>query len=132
MFDACAPLAVAAPEATAEQLASIDDAIAMWNGDGVAGLSRADTGAITIEFRDAADAFHGFYDAPNATVYINVRLTDSGERAIVVAHELGHAYALVHISPEDHPSVMNPGNLTVVPNASDTAALQALWGPCPR
>jgi len=130
VFDACAPLAVAAPAADADQIASIGGAVAMWNARGVTGLARADAGAVTIEFRDAADAFYGFYDAPNATVYINLRLTDPAERAITIAHEIGHAYALVHISLDERASVMNPGNLTVAPNDGDTTALAALWGAC--
>jgi predicted Zn-dependent protease len=48
----------------------------------------------------------------------------------VIAHELGHAFGLVHVSPDTRPSVMNPGNTTVAPNDGDRAALEALWGTC--
>ncbi len=130
-FDPCEPVAVASAGASAEQLASIDDAIALWHADGVTMLSRGDAAQISIVFRDAPDAMYGYYDAPNATVYINTRIVDPAERAITIAHELGHAYSLVHIPVATRASVMNPGNLTVTPNAGDEAALVTAWGACP-
>ncbi len=130
-FDPCEPVAVASPAASADQLASIDDAIALWRADGVTGVTRADAAQLAIVFRDAPDALYGYYDAPTATIYVNTRVTDPGERAVTIAHELGHAFALVHIAPATRLSVMNPGNLTVAPNDGDEAALVTAWGACP-
>ncbi len=132
-FDPCEPVVVAADGATDAQRASITAAIAMWHADGVPGLALGDASSaqIPILFRDAMPAMYGFYDAPNATVYINLAITDDNERAITIAHELGHALALVHVPPSTRESVMNPGNLTIAPNASDTAALAQTWGSCP-
>ena len=127
-FDPCEPVAVAAPGASDEQLAGIDAAIALWQ---LPAVTRADTGDVTIVFRDAPDAMYGYYDAPAATIYVNTRVTDAGARAITIAHELGHAFSLVHIAPDARISVMNPGNLTVAPNAGDEAELVAAWGACP-
>lgn len=129
-FDPCANTAVSAPRASTDQLASIDDAIAMWRADGVSGLGRGETAEITVDFRDAADSIYGFYDVTTATVYVNTRLADPAQRAITIAHELGHALGLVHISAEARISVMNPGNLTTEPTQSDSLALQSLWGAC--
>jgi hypothetical protein len=132
-FDSCAPLTVGTTAATDEQNASIDDAIAMWKARGVTGLSRDTTaGAAPVEivFRDAGPADYGMYDDTTATIYVNVRVTDRTERAITVAHEIGHAFALVHVIPGQRASVMNPGNLTVEPNDGDRAALDELWGSC--
>ncbi len=130
-FDPCEPVTVASPGANAEQLASIDDAIALWRADGVTTVSRADAADVSIVFRDAPAAMYGFYDSPHATVYVNTRIVEPGERAITIAHELGHAFALVHIAADTRASVMNPGNLTIAPNAGDEAALVAAWGACP-
>jgi hypothetical protein len=122
---------VAAPAATADQLASVDDALALWKANGVAGLTRGEASAVTIEFREAADAIYGFYDDTTATLYVNVRIADPQARAITIAHELGHALGLVHVPADARLSVMNPGNLTTAPNPADAAALVALWGACP-
>lgn len=130
MFDACDPTVVAATNATDDQLASIDDAIAMWRARGVGGLIRGDSPGVAIVFRDAAESMYGFYDDTTATVYVNVRLADRSQRAITVAHELGHALGLMHVAPDTRASVMNPGNLTITPNVGDTAALSSMWGPC--
>ncbi|HEY5949139.1 MAG TPA: matrixin family metalloprotease, partial [Kofleriaceae bacterium] len=59
--------------------------------------------------------------------YINETLAHA-QLPIVVAHELGHAFGLVHVS--DRPSLMNPGNVTTPPNESDRQALAGLWGTC--
>lgn len=129
-FDPCQPTAITATGATADQLASIDDAIAMWQAERVS-LVRSDTGPIAIEFRDASATIYGFYDDATAMIYINNDLADRSPRAIAVAHELGHALGLVHVPPATRASVMNPGNLAIAPDDGDAAALAAVWGDCP-
>jgi hypothetical protein len=127
-FDPCDHPTVAIPTGTVEQLASLDEALGLWHAVGIAGFSRDDDApAVTLEFRDAADPFYGVYDDTTATVYVNLRL-DAPERAIVIAHELGHALGLFHI--DDRESVMHSGNLTTIPNAADAQALVDLWGAC--
>lgn len=129
VFDPCSPVAVAAPGASDDQLASIDSGLALWRAQGT-GLVRGDPPEITIAFRDAAAAIYGFYDDTTATVYVNIHLADDAQRAITVAHELGHALGLVHIAPAIRASVMNPGNLTIEPNDGDRVALARRWGSC--
>ncbi len=131
-FDPCDRTVVAATSATDDQRASIDDAIAMWHARGVVGLVIGDQPAVTIAFRDAADAVYGFYDATTATVYVNLRLEDRTQRAITVAHELGHALSLDHVAAKVRTSVMNIGNVAVPPTDEDAAELAALWGACPH
>ncbi|MBX3160436.1 MAG: ImmA/IrrE family metallo-endopeptidase [Deltaproteobacteria bacterium] len=133
VFDPCDRPTVALPEGTADQVASLDEALARWRDAGVDGPARDDAApapSVTVVFRDGAAANFGFYDAATATVYINTRL-DPQQRAIVIAHELGHALGLFHVEAATRASVMNPGNTATPPNASDAAALAALWGACP-
>jgi hypothetical protein len=132
-FDVCQPLVLAAPGATEEELASIDDAIALWAERGIVELTREPIpGAPTvpIHFEPAAGAFHGVYEDEQGVIYINSTLEDPGDRAITIAHELGHALGLPHIDVAERISVMNPGNLDVEPTDADADALAAIWGPC--
>jgi hypothetical protein len=130
--DACAPLAVTAPGATDAQASGITGALALWRDRGAAAFDPAATAGATlaIEFDDAAEAFHGIYDPDADRVLINRDLTDPAALAIVIAHELGHAFGLVHIAPGDRISLMNPGNLVTPPTDADQRALEALWGAC--
>ena len=134
--DACAPLVVTAPAATDAQQSGIAGALALWRDRGaaafdLAGAAAPATGAtVAIEFDAAADTFHGIYDPSADRVLINRDLTDPATLAIVIAHELGHAFGLVHIAPGDRISLMNPGNLTTPPTDADQRALEALWGTC--
>ena len=126
--DACAPLALVSDAPTDAQHAGMMDGQALWRDHGAPAVGlRADT-TVNVVFEDAAAAFHGLYDDTTGVIYINRELTDPKELSIVIAHELGHAFGLPHIT--DRSSVMNPGNLRVVPNDQDAAALEALWGPC--
>lgn len=133
--DACAPLAITATTATtfAEQ-AGIDGALALWRDHGVSAFDAAPPGApavaIAIQFADAAATFHGVYDPTGNRVLINRDLTEPATIAIVVAHELGHGFGLVHISPGARLSLMNPGNLVTPPTDADQQAVEALWGHC--
>jgi predicted Zn-dependent protease len=69
------------------------------------------------------------YDDETGIIYVNDGLTDPDQLAIVIAHELGHAFGLPHVP--GHDSVMIKGNLTLVPTAADAASLAARWGACP-
>jgi len=131
--DVCQPTTIVAPaDATSAQLASIDAALAMWGHLGFDRLSRGDQGVqeIAIVFEDAAEIFHGLYDDEHGVVYINRALSDDHQRAVTVAHELGHAFGLLHVDPDTRVSVMNPANLFVEPNDGDGGELVALWGSC--
>lgn len=129
-FDPCAVTRVDAAGANAEQLASIDTAISMWSARGVNGLQRGEGAQVSLVFKNAAPSMYGFYDETTATVYVNLRITDPSQRAVVIAHELGHALGLLHVSPNVRSSVMNPGNVVIEPTDADAAALVDAWGAC--
>jgi hypothetical protein len=137
--DACAPLAVTAAVATPAEQAGIDGALALWRdhgvsafdaAPGVAGPAGPAAATLDIQFADAAPVFHGVYDPDGDRVLINRDLTDPAPLAIVIAHELGHAFGLVHIAPAARLSLMNPGNLVTPPTDADQQAVEALWGRC--
>ncbi|NVB81806.1 MAG: matrixin family metalloprotease [Kofleriaceae bacterium] len=126
--DACAPIALVSATPTAVQSAGLDKAQSLWRDRGVPAIGLRAGATVEVRFDDAAPLFHGLYDDKTGVIYINNDLTDETTLSIVIAHELGHALGLLHIT--GRPSVMNPGNLTIPPNAEDQAALEALWGPC--
>jgi hypothetical protein len=130
-YDACTPLRVDAPAADAAQQAAIDQAIAAWRAVGLTAPDRNATGAVAVSvvFEASSPSSYGLYDGAGDQILINDDLA-AAEAPVVIAHELGHAFGLVHVAPSERTSVMNPGNLTVAPTADDAAAIVALWGRC--
>jgi len=132
MADPCLPVVlVAAAGTTDAERASLADAAALWNAVaplhlGVEPIAGATT--IPVRFESAPLAFLGAYEPDQKDVVVNSEIPDEPTRAIVLAHELGHAFGMAHI--EGRPSVMNASNSTVAPNAADAAALAVLWGSC--
>ncbi len=143
-FDPCRPVAVVLdPGATAEQRAGVAGAVDWWNaaagaqvyvaaGAGDPSSSAPSgapsmSGAVPLHFQGAAPPSHGYFDPARGEIFVNV---DLGARplAVTIAHELGHAFGLVHVT--DRTSVMTAGNLDVQPNVGDVAALAKLWGAC--
>jgi hypothetical protein len=130
-FDPCAAIALAPIDASALQLDAIEEARALWHGRGATGLgARGGGDTIEIRFESAASVFRGLYDDEHGVIYINRALTDPAALAIVIAHELGHAFGLVHVPVSERSSLMNPGNLDTPPTEIDASTLTALWGGC--
>jgi hypothetical protein len=141
VFDPCTPLVLTLEEgATAAQRDSVRAGAALWNEHADARLFvDADlqaeglpeqTPAVPVRFEAAAPVFLGLYDDVDGEVLINRTLEPARARDLTVAHEVGHAFGLTHVEPEDRRSVMNTGNTTVEPTDADVAELQALWGRC--
>lgn len=126
--DACAPLALVSTNANELQLAGIETAQHLWRERGAPALGLRAGSTLEVRFQNSAGAFFGLYDDEHSVIYINSRITNEAALAVVIAHELGHAFGLPHIT--DRTSVMNPGNLDIVPNEADQQALVALWGEC--
>ena len=139
-FDACQAL-VLAPDLDAgpAQLRGISDAVDLWNRSAATRLSlrRDDAAAsgagaassLPIHFQHAAAPFHGLYDDRDVQIFINQDLADHA-RVVAITHEVGHAFGLVHVAPDERASVMNSGNITIDPTAGDVGALVARWGRC--
>ena len=132
-FDACAPLTLLTDAGlTDAQAAGISAAMPLWNDRaGTHLMMGADPGAsgLPIHFQNAGPPFHGLYDAPSGQVFINTDLAGA-PLAVTIAHEIGHAFGLVHVPADQRTSVMNPNNLVVEPTAEDVDTLATRWGGC--
>ena len=133
-FDPCTLIVTPAADVEAHELASIEEAIEMWHS---AADTRATVGKdgdeahrLEVRFDDAPAAFRGLYDDQRGIVFINRDLPSARARSITVAHELGHAFGLLHVDPEKRTSLMNPENVDVPPTPDDARAVHALWGRC--
>jgi hypothetical protein len=126
--DACSPLALVSEAPTEVQTAGMRGGEQLWVDYGAPAIGRRSGTTLQVVFEEAAGAFRGLYDDQQVLIYINRGITDEATLSVVIAHELGHAFGLPHIT--DRPSVMNPGNLTIRPNADDRLAIEALWGAC--
>ena len=126
--DACAPLALVTTSVVDVQRLALDAAQSLWRDRGAPALGLRASSTLEVRFEPAAEVFHGLYDDAQDLIYINAGLEDPNVLAIVIAHELGHAFGLVHVT--DRISIMNAGNLTTPPTEADQGALQGLWGTC--
>src|SRR4051794_6611497 len=129
-YDACRPLTLLVDEgASSLQTQGVRAAIDLWNGRAFTLLQTGapvagDVSVLPVHFRPAASPSRGFFDPVSGEVLINDELADH-TLAVVIAHEVGHAFGLAHVS--DRPSVMAPANLNVEPTANDVDALAQLW-----
>jgi hypothetical protein len=134
-FDPCATITLQPDAAaTTAQTAGLAGGSALWNSSAGTGLTvgaagGASSASVPVHFQTAASPFHGLYDAQHGEIFVNEDLVDS-PLAVTVAHEIGHAFGLVHVSTTERLSLMNPDNLTVAPTSADVDALAGLWPRC--
>jgi hypothetical protein len=135
-FSPCDSIALRATNGTARQLNSIGAAVDMWNeiGTDTVLLLSDEVGSpspeweIPVRFEEAAPQFFGIYLDESGDIVINDGLRDSDERSVVIAHELGHAFGLEHVSGRK--SVMNEENLAYHPDQGDAQSLMRAWPEC--
>jgi Zn-dependent peptidase ImmA (M78 family) len=131
-YDPCTT-ALALDSPSAEQEDGIDVGLRLWNERAALVLNRSadiiDAPAVTVRFDEAAEAFHGVYDDERGIIFINESLSGH-ELAVTIAHELGHAFGLIHVKPSTRESLMNPSNVDIEPTEEDAEQLRALWGTC--
>jgi hypothetical protein len=132
-FDPCGALVIApAPALTADQRGAIDDALALWAAvlPVDAQVDRAAPPGLVVRAETASPAFFGVYLDETGEIVINQTLPDRHAIAMTLAHELGHAFGLWHVT--DRTSVMAPDNREVPPLPADADAVRALWPSCSR
>jgi hypothetical protein len=131
VFDPCATRVVVPNDATDEERASVDAALALWNEAAGLSLSRDGEGEpLPIELVHTLPALFGAYDDRAGTILINRSISDPRARSIVLAHELGHAFGMLHAAPEGGESLMRAGNTSVPPTPLDVQRLRSLWDVC--
>ena len=135
VFDPCTTQVAAAAGSSASEVASIDRALSLWNEAAELELERvgappSDT-VLEVSFVPSIAALRGVYDDEAGAIMVNRAIEGEEHRALTIAHELGHAFGLLHVSPDERASLMNPGNPEVTPTPEDVGALLDLWGRCP-
>lgn len=134
VYDPCSPLAIdVAQDITAAERQGIDGAIAAWahvlpTRIAIGGAGTANV--LPIRFEPGDTFYRAIYWDSFGLISIGRDRLAPEDYALAIAHEMGHAFGLLHVAKADRASVMNVGNLEVVPNDEDAAAVRALWATC--
>jgi hypothetical protein len=133
-YDPCGVQVLPDDDATDAELQSLDAAFALWNRSGGFRVQRSERGGVqeqplVVHFRKSLGPFHGYYDDEAGEISIPSGMHET-ERTVTIAHEIGHAFGLWHVKLSARPSVMNPGNTTIMPTEQDVDSVRALWGKC--
>jgi hypothetical protein len=139
-FDPCSPLTIV-PGADTEQheLQSIEEALVAWDrvlptrisvGTAAGGDGEIGDGELPISFEDGDTFYRAIYFDKWGEILISREKLAPEDYALAVAHELGHAFGLFHVPAQERASIMNVGNLDIVPSADDAFAVSALWDSC--
>lgn len=134
-FDPCSPLTIVARFDTLDdELQSVDAAIASWTQVLPTRISLArdeeNSEGLKIAFESGDSFYRAIYFDRRGEILINRGALTLEEMPLAIAHELGHAFGLLHVSAEERLSVMNVGNIDVVPNRDDASSVSAVWDAC--
>jgi hypothetical protein len=132
-FDPCTVAVAPGSDTAPAEIDAIDRGLQLWNGSANLTLTRwagEDQPRVVVRFEEGPLAFRGVYDDERGVVIVNRRLSEPHERAVTVAHELGHAFGLPHVDVSSRRSLMNPGNVAIEPTAEDVTELRSRWGAC--
>jgi hypothetical protein len=135
-FDPCSPLMlVPGPDTTASERAVIDEAGVAWGQVIATELAVGEPDErpwVSIVFESGDTFYRAIYWDAIGEIAISREKLRAAELPVALAHELGHAFGLLHVDPAERPSVMNVGNVDLAPTAEDGAAVAALWPACGR
>ncbi|MGE0548951.1 MAG: hypothetical protein AB7O24_29445 [Kofleriaceae bacterium] len=134
-FDPCSPLVITPAEGAApHEVQSIRDAVAAWSLVLPVTIEVADPPQpdprLPLRFESGDTFFRAIYWDDVGQIWVGRDQLAPENYAIAIAHELGHAFGLLHVPNEERPSVMNVGNLELVPNEQDARDVAALWDSC--
>ena len=134
-FDPCSGLTIAAgADTTAAELDRVAEAVLAWDAvlptDVEVTGAPGPAGALQIRF-DSGDTFYRalYFDAIGV-IRVSREKLDSEDLPLAIAHELGHAFGLFHVDPDERESVMNVGNVEIPPTELDAGEVRALWSSC--
>lgn len=135
VYDPCSPLAIdVAPDISGDERLGVEGAIAAWSRvlPTRIAIGAADGAASVLPIRfESGDTFYRaiYWDSFGMISISRDRLAPE-DYPLAIAHELGHAFGLLHVDKSDRASVMNVSNLEVAPTDDDAAAVRARWATC--
>jgi len=135
VYDPCSPLTIAiAPDVGEAETRGIEGGILAWSRvlptQIVVGAGAQATDVLPIRFESGDTFYRGIYWDEVGTISISRDRLAPEDYALAIAHEMGHAFGLLHVPKDERPSIMNVGNLDVTPTEADVAAIRALWATC--
>lgn len=135
VYDPCSPLTIAVePDLGTAEAVGVEDAVLAWARvlptriEVGSGSARRDV--LPIRFVSGNTFYRAIYWDSLGTISISRDRLAPEQYAVAIAHELGHAFGLLHVAPEERPSVMNVGNVEVAPTERDAAEVAARWETC--
>jgi hypothetical protein len=135
VYDPCSPLTLAvAPDLGVAELRGIEGAIAVWAAvlptQLEIGSGPRAPDVLPIHFQGGDTPYRGMYLDTFGTIAISRDRLAPEDYPLAIAHELGHAFGLLHVSPDERRSIMNVGNLEIAPTEEDAAKVRGLWASC--
>lgn len=134
-FDPCSALTIVPIPATDPgEVQSVEDAVLLWSRvlptRITVGEESPEAPVVKIVFESGDNFYRATYWDQLGAISISRDRLDRADYPVVIAHELGHAFGLPHVSTDVRPSVMNVGNLEIEPNDEDASPLRERWATC--